>query len=439
MNPRLIVLSDLHIAPPGPLCAFQSGHELAALLREQSRPGTTVVFAGDIFDLLHVDQHPGVLDMPGAPDFLRQTLRAIRDTQWGNDVFQAITALVQAGGRCILMPGNHDPELHHPDARSILLQALELNDHPDFVLYRDDAPIPFQIGKHRVIVGHGHRIDKWNDIDPAAVRRAIETGRRDVELPPGSRLVREVLLPFKRALNAQTGQPRFPFVDLLKPELPAVPLLLLYFDPLMCLNLLGNAFGVLQARLLRRFARHLRPGPVLGDGTELEPPANLDELLADSLAQEMTERERRAPSATRDKLETFLDGFAAPHAGMLATHSNWLAPVRAALRSISHNNTFFDTQVLSSDDKDIVAKYLMPLKDPCIGIFGHTHAARRVECGNHLYINTGTWMGLMDLPKVDDDETLRIWLDKLEAGVVPRIERLTYAEVTEHGAMLHGT
>lgn len=438
MNPRLIVLSDLHIAPPGPLCAFQSGHSLAALLRDQARPGTTIVLAGDIFDLLHVEQHPGVLDMPGAPGFLRRTLGAIKTMDWGRDVFQAIAALINAGGRCIMMPGNHDPELHHPDARSILLEALELSDHPDFVLHRDDDPLPFQIGNNHVIVGHGHRVDKWNDIDPGAVRRAMETGRRDIELPPGSRLVREVLLPFKHARNAKTGKPRFPFVDLLKPELPAVPLLLLYFDPVMCMNLLGKALGVVQARLLRRFARHLRPGPVLGDGAKMEPPTNLDELLADALAQELTERERHAPSATQDKLETFLEGHSAPRPGMLANHSTWLAPVRAALRLISHNNTFFNEKVLSSDDEAIVDKQLRPQKEPCVGIFGHTHAARHVTHGKHMYVNTGTWMGLMDLPRFDDDNAVRSWVDKLEAGDVPRIERHTYAEVTEQGVKLHG-
>ncbi|UQA61081.1 metallophosphoesterase [Polyangium aurulentum] len=436
MSTRLLVLSDLHIAPPGDLAAFKSGPMLAAFLREQARADTTLVLAGDIFDLLHVRDHPGVLDMPGAPDLLRRTFQAIAEEPWGRDIFQSLAALLEAGGRCILLPGNHDPELFHPNARAILLDALGLANHSGLVFHTDDVPLRLQVGPHPVLIGHGHRVDAWNDIDPSAVRRAIAMGARDVALPPGSRLVHEVLRPFKLAKDAHTGRPRFPFVDLLKPELPAVPLLLLYLDPAMCGSLLDRAFGVVRARLTRRFARRLRLGPVLGSTAAIEPPENLDEVLADALAQEISERDRRAPEATMHRLEAWLDGTPPPREGTLVTHSLWRAPLRAALRLLSQDGSFFNEHVTSADDEALIAQHLTPEAAPCVGIFGHTHAARHIERDGWAYINTGTWMGLMKLPQLDDEEETRAWIDALEAGQVPREERLTYAEVTDRGAAL---
>ncbi|HSN98801.1 MAG TPA: hypothetical protein VLS89_10970 [Candidatus Nanopelagicales bacterium] len=53
-----------------------------------------------------------------------------------------------------------------------------------------------------------------------------------------------------------------------------------------------------------------------------------------------------------------------------------------------------------------------------------------------MYVNTGTWIDLMEMPRLDDDAAAQAWIDALEAGQVRRFRRLTYAEVTAEGAWL---
>src|SRR6185437_7449934 len=195
---RLLVLSDLHMSPPGPLATFHAGAALADLFQANARAGTTIILAGDIVDFLQVKDRPPVLDMPGAPALMRRALAAIVAEPWGRAIFDGLAALLRAGGRCILIPGNHDPELHHPATRDVFLDALDLPDHPGFNVHIAADSWSTVVGGLPVRVGHGHRLaDPWNDIDPAAVLRAVETGDARVALPPGSRLVLELLNPLK--------------------------------------------------------------------------------------------------------------------------------------------------------------------------------------------------------------------------------------------------
>jgi hypothetical protein len=45
-------------------------------------------------------------------------------------------------------------------------------------------------------------------------------------------------------------------------------------------------------------------------------------------------------------------------------------------------------------------------------------------------------MDLMKLPDLADDAAVQAFIDALEKGDVPRVQRRTYAEVTEGGAAL---
>jgi UDP-2,3-diacylglucosamine pyrophosphatase LpxH len=436
---RLLVLSDLHISPPGPLATFHAGPALAALLHANARADTTVVLAGDIVDFLQIEDRPPVLDMPGAPALVRRTLAAVAAEPWGRAIFDALAALLRAGGRCVLLPGNHDPELHHPATRDVFLDALALPGHPGFTVHTADAPWTTVVAGLPVRVGHGHRLaDPWNDIDPEAVLRAVETGDARVTLPPGSRLVLELLNPLKRAVHRSTGAQRFPFLDLLKPERATVTLLLPYLDRRAAEAHAGTFFGVVAQRFLRRFERAIRRRPVLGPEPAAEPAAALDELLADALAADLPDEDRRAPDATVRTLRTLLSGGPAPAPGTLAAHDGllrWCA--RRYLRSVSQDGSFFDTNVASKEDRAIMQRELPEGSGPRVAIYGHTHAARHIDLGDgRVYLNTGTWMDLMKLPPLGDDAAAEAWIDQLEAGGVERVRRRTHALVTESGATL---
>jgi UDP-2,3-diacylglucosamine pyrophosphatase LpxH len=59
MTTRLVVLSDLHIAPAGPLASFHAGSALANLLHANARADTTLFRAGEVFDFLQIERPAG--------------------------------------------------------------------------------------------------------------------------------------------------------------------------------------------------------------------------------------------------------------------------------------------------------------------------------------------------------------------------------------------
>src|SRR5262245_5315503 len=144
---RLLVVSDLHISAPGPLNSFHQAAELSAFLRAHAAPGTTLLIAGDGLDLLQTEPRPHTLDMPRAPDLIERTLAAIGAEPWGRDLFAALTTFLDAGARIVLLPGNHDPELHDPATKPLLLRALGLReDHPGLDLHTADSPYRAELG-----------------------------------------------------------------------------------------------------------------------------------------------------------------------------------------------------------------------------------------------------------------------------------------------------
>lgn len=448
MTGRLIVLSDLHLSPPGPLASFHAGPALASFLREHATTGTTLVLAGDVFDFLKVER-PAALDMPGAPRLFEKLIAGVAAAPWGNDVLAGLAGLLLAGGRCVIMPGSHDAELHHRGCRDVLLAALGLPGHPGLVQHLGDEPYRTEIGGLPVAVGHGHRYDPWNDVDPEAVQRAARTGAREVALPAGLRLVTEVLHAFQLAVDPHTGRPRFPFVDLLKPEVPAVPLLLWYLDPKLADARFSKAFGLGVAKLLRPLSRAMARSAALASGDEqlqttphlpIGDAAAMAEAFAEALEDELSDEQRGAPQTMIQRARQWLEGQEAPAGpsdhGVARGGIRRLA-ARAFLRRVSKAGSLFDPGALSREDMTLIEPHLPEGSGPCVAIFGHTHAARfhRLS-GERTYINTGTWTDMIDLPELDDDAAVAAWIDALDRGEVKRAQRLTYAEVTTGGARL---
>ena len=437
MIARLLVLSDLHISPPGPLATFQQGPALASFVKQAARPDTTLVLAGDVVDLLQLEPRPPALDMPGAPDLLRRALTEIAAAGWGKELFSALAALLRSGGHLVILPGNHDPELFHPLARDVFLEALELPGHPRLTLHRADTPWSTVVGGVPVSVVHGHRLDPWNDIDPEAVHCAIETGTSAVTLPPGSRLVLEILNPLKKALDRTTGERRFPFLDLLKPERATVSLLLPYLDWDAARDRAGIFAGLVASRFLRRFERALRRGKVLGPGTE-EPAEALDEMLADALAESLPEEERRSPDGAVRAVKAILAGAGPAAPGTLAPHEGVVRRcARWYLKRVAKDKSFFQRDHASAEDRAAIDRHLPEGSGPRIAVHGHTHAAREIDLGDgRVYLNCGTWMDLMKLPDLGGDAEVKAFIDRLEAGDAPRERLRTYVEVTKAGATL---
>jgi UDP-2,3-diacylglucosamine pyrophosphatase LpxH len=436
MTDRVIVVSDLHVAVPGPLNNFHSGDALAAFVREHAQPEVTLVLAGDAFDFLQIEGRSSTLDGASMPSLIETTFEAVASMRWGSALFEAYGALLRSGGRCVVVPGNHDPEMAHPAFRAKLLARAGLAEGHSGLTVHASGPWRTKVGALEVVVGHGHRNDSWNDIDPAAVEAALAGGQSP--LPPGSRLVTEVLNAFKNERD-EKGALRFPFVDLLKPEVPSVPLLLIYLDRKLAMSHLTRGLGILPDALASALGKAITRGETLAPRGSTVAWALVDDV-ARALATTYTDAQQKKPARCADELDEWLrdDDVGSHGDGLLASHTG-VRPrlLRAFLRAASDDGRFFDQTHLSAHDRAIVKEHLPASASARVVIAGHTHAAREARPNErHTYINTGTWTDLMAFPSVINDATLKEWIDKLERGDIRREPRLTYAEVTAEGAAL---
>ena len=86
MSERIVVVSDLHMAPPGQLDSFRAGTELASWvdsLCDGDIPAgqTTLVMNGDTFDFLQIENRPADLDAAAVVQLVEQGLDAIESTE----------------------------------------------------------------------------------------------------------------------------------------------------------------------------------------------------------------------------------------------------------------------------------------------------------------------------------------------------------------------
>jgi len=458
---RIVVLSDLHLAPPGRLATFHATGELADMLARELRDGTTLVLAGDTFDLLQVEQHPGVIDLLGAASRVRTCLDGFASTTGGRAVLNALRTALQNGTRCVVIPGNHDPETRHPEVELVLRQALGLDsDDPRLTVHRRGVPWNHRVGDWDVLVGHGNRRDPFNDIDVDEIRSAIDGGAESYPLPPGSRLVVDGLNAYKLAHSA-TDPRHFHFIDAFKPEVPAVPLLMLYLDPELACSKVLPTLGMEGSRALVRALRgRLRKGGTLRAHTEGNGASG---AVTDCLAGALTDSERLAPDATVRALEDALENVRrdrTPAASGMLAHGNagggFRPLLRAAVYALSSDGAHFRTdEVGAGVDAPIISEHLPPGCPRRVVVAGHTHAAREIHVdgdSERVYLNTGTWSDLLrlptDLPALTPelladsgaiealDVRLEGWINDVVAGRIAPLRRLSFAEVGEDGPRL---
>jgi UDP-2,3-diacylglucosamine pyrophosphatase LpxH len=207
----LYVLSDLHLAPPGEQSVFAAHAPLVALLDEiaASPSPQWLVLNGDVFDFLQI---PGYeqLSLPLAPQRMAGLLDALAAEPRERNVVQALQRLTAAGHTLCCLPGNHDAELNLFSVQEVLAQRIGSSQ----VLPAAAGVWRLEVTGRRVVGVHGHHDDAFNAIGGDTLLRAQSDGDATATMPPGSRLVCEVINPYRRAKTA-AGTPRFPFVDLL--------------------------------------------------------------------------------------------------------------------------------------------------------------------------------------------------------------------------------
>jgi UDP-2,3-diacylglucosamine pyrophosphatase LpxH len=400
---RVFVISDLHLggAPGFQMCSRLGRADLARFIRWTAKQVSTereteLVVNGDIVDFLAEQPFAAFTD---DADALARKLGAILERT--AEVWDAFRAAREAGVRLVLLLGNHDIELSLPVARALIAERLG-----------DDVPLVADNGAYtrgELLVEHGNRYDSWNAIPHDAlrqVRSALSRCEPAPKLPPvpGSELVVRVMNGLKA---------RYPFVDLLKPETSAALPLLAVLEP-ACFDQLAQVFQLHRQSRKRKFDDNGTPrdrGLVAAATPSVSDEPMLD--LARTLTGAATTRGEVA--GLRATVGALLDVWLA--ATSTSDRETQLRRLWRALRAYAdeHYDAF-------SVDKESEV-YLAPARAMAargwkVVVFGHTHLAKRVALPDGaVYLNTGTWADLMQLPTEILSEDADAALPRLERFV----------------------
>lgn len=437
---QVYVISDLHIGGAYPESSRLGDRgfrictrvrELAAFIDALAAKPTggaqvELVINGDFIDFLAERRAPPAEWSPflarpeAAVDKLREI--AARD----RTLFDALARLVAQGHDLTLVLGNHDIELAIPQVRRAL-EALLGSERFRF-LYDGEA---YVIGD--ALIEHGNRYDAFNVVDHDRLRRfrSLLSRRQPVpaehafEAPAGSRMVAEVMNPIKE---------RYPFVDLLKPEVEATIPLLLALEPGLRSKLARVIPIAAQAARhgMREAAMPSVGGDIRSAGSGAEAPVGGDmgglDVRVPRTSQSAGERELGAAleKVLGAETESFLaalddgsgpvdtaGGDIASGAEMLQSAAGLLSLLTSGARSIEsrlpallravrvlQNDRTFDRDFEAPSEYTRAAEQLAREGGFSHVVFGHTHLARDLMLANGTrYLNTGTWADLMQFPR----------------------------------------
>lgn len=377
---KTLVISDLHIGSDQVVPIYDGVRELPELIGRQGH-ALRVILNGDTLDLL-LDDDPLVLDVASARVKVAACLRSAA----GKPLVTALGDVLAHGGEVIVRAGNHDLELALPGVQAAVREEFDAQGFPTAQLSfsSEDAPLVFDVGVHRVLVTHGEHGDPANAWRHANLQAAMVDPAGFI-YPPGSVLVKEILNPLKIEMR---------FLDLLKPDFHGAILTALAVRPVEARRLFRRA----TLDIIAGVAANLVEGAAFGPTAESVPDP-LEELVA---ASDLTSDE-----AT--ELVGFLDGEAAAFSGEGSEPGLFRRALdklgRAALRAYATahrwvagaaGEAFFDE---TPDDAEwSEAGRLSEKFGAQIVVSGHSHARRLRIADGRAYVNTGTWITLLELP-----------------------------------------
>jgi UDP-2,3-diacylglucosamine pyrophosphatase LpxH len=432
MKREIYIVSDLHLggepgldgAPGFQMCPPSTQKQMAAFFGRLPAPSqerdVQLVMAGDIVDFLAEKEFSAfTADEKQAGAKLEQIMNRTAF------VWDSLAEFVKGGGALTMLLGNHDIELSLPGIRRLLLARLG-EGWVDFI-YDNEA---LAIGT--LLIEHGNRFDGWNAVAHGALRAARSRLSRGLEAGsfpemPGSRLVVDVMNPIKGDYS---------FVDLLKPEDAGV---------LPILAGLG-AGGIRDVWRLMQNYRKTQSVDYDEEGEPMEETYIADILSEEeklfALAQDIaaggdaTQDSGINLSGLRDKVTDTVRKLR--RKGLKQAFQSKVIRQR-------HRRAFVTETEVPTYLKSAQAAAKRGFK---VIVFGHTHLVKRVHLDDDaVYLNTGTWADLIQVPKTvwGDDEAkaeqvLDEFVNDLEKDDVARWRRSlpTYAKVELDGNAVAG-
>lgn len=410
MKKSIFVISDLHLggapaqdgrpsfqmcSPRGRICLTKFINYVSEQ-RSASRD-VHLVINGDIVDFLAEEEFA---PFTAQDNLAGNKLSSIFERT--DEVWKSLEAFVGGGCRLTLLLGNHDIELSLPTPRRLLLERLG-SGRVEFI-YDDQAYV-----EGPVLIEHGNRYDSWNVISHdqlREVRSAMSRGEAApiFESPAGSRLVVTIMNGIKA---------KFPFVDLLKPEDAALLPLLAVLDP--------ASFGeAKQAIALWRQQSHVEfdeQGAPVDVQNIASATSNKEEELID-LANELYTDQLGDISAV-DDLKNLFELWQL--ARSVKDKGKQLQRLYAALRARAES-TWQTFDVNRENEQLIKPAHAAAARGFKAIVFGHTHLVKRVPLGEEgaIYLNSGTWADLMQVPK----QVLEGKEEDAKQALVPFVEDL---------------
>jgi UDP-2,3-diacylglucosamine pyrophosphatase LpxH len=437
-----IVISDLHIGVGDAFDIFHAPGKVDSVARfvdyVRSQPSPVeLVINGDMVDFLQVKPWDDY-----SHDTAVQKIRAI--TTGSSAVFTALGGLLNdARHRITILLGNHDIELAYDDVWSVLRDAI-LVGAPSGA--KDRLQLISRRITHRphvngvlIHIEHGNLDDPYNTFNYNTLFNDAETGASQLTYPPGTQFVYDTINGVKQELQ---------FVDVLKPEMPAVVLLLMALRPWKSIkNVPNSALNAVRAikegwvNALRQAAAGKPLGPPIGAATQTpsetlgaamalqygdvpgEPPMTLGTV--DDLKYVLDEYEQPAESSA-----TTLGGRSDAIKVRLITAALWSL---ARFRSLRASASEFSTADFPDDHfaKSARGRIQGNVK---VVVYGHTHEALKTAFGPAVYVNSGTWANLVRMPRSSDYKELLEWLRKLSDNTFDRTSFPTFVEITPSSA-----
>ena len=387
---RLLVVSDLHLGDNGSLEDFTCDQAFADLLNEYGPKGPTeLVLNGDIVDFLQV-QPLGALTVDAAPLKL-ETIFSRHPL-----VMPALARFANRGNTITLIEGNHDIEFLFPKVRE---KFVELYTTAGGEAARLQYSKLSRVEYPHVHIEHGHQYDEVNSFDYGNLFTQETTGT--LRLPWGSRFVLRVF---------NNVEPRFRFIDKVRPEKAAALLLFLLDRDLFVENAIP-LLGLTVEGWLNQIRMDFLKRPTSGwipKGETSELPWDVIDALNESLNDMMILEQTR----------TIDEALISKGAGG-----------SAARRIIERLNSGWKSSLSKANSYDVRAAEQITKEGPAqFVIFGHTHHAgvKRFASGCH-YINSGTWTPLLDFPYAKDTDQ---WLiDAMDAAKYPVTNSPTFVRV----------
>ncbi len=434
---ELYVISDIHMG--GTKTAernfqiFNRGNRLGKLITELSKArkddSICLVLNGDIIDSLAEDQVPGyvALDHQLALNVLD---RIYHDPSFA-PVWKALTGFLKKPHRhLVIIVGNHDIELSLPGVEASIRHQLTAGDadaQSRLMFSTHGSGFACDVGGKRVFCTHGNEVDDWNMVNYdllGQLGNAMNAGRiadADQWKPnPGTRLVVDVMNNFKQ---------RYPFVDLLKPEIEPVLSILLTLDKNILKKIdLSDAYPILRDKVRGGLQRKKLLSADAKDFSEVSSEAIADEaierILGSNLSAAIVNNQKQQPNEAEDDLLEIAEN--AIESGKSASEFNetdsqteilgWTDIVAAKIGLIGKvealrralKDWLKDDTTFNIDTKDDTYQRIIDRVAPEVDfvITGHTHLARAIEFSvGRFYFNCGTWIRLLRLTEevLDDN------------------------------------